>query len=475
MGSLLAGLQPEVADVLGKVQKAASEETFPDQMVLLNNLLKPLQGMRASINRLFASIDKATKPNSDKEREVEMMVAHIQVFLGVIRLVEEQKRDVSSEISHLVSMVKNLPDSLRVKKLIGEIQRMLEAVHTQVQQRGLSQAMLLEQSLVTEKESKLEDLAEACDLIHPPKELELRAFLHETPATEIDKLRLLIIYMMSFSKGLKEDKVRELLKLGKMNVEESLQVVHDIGQRYQLDLIARDSTLLSPMDRMKDAWQKISPGCSRDGSEGPFLRPHAKGARVRKLSERMSRSTMELYRTPDSPYEHRTTGERLNSNSMDFSILDTLKGAVSVLHGSSDRQLDGHQQLLKLREESLDVSESDRPPFQKWTSLVQLLGEEPTKESPGSLMAADIFRSLLCEKTMKSIKSVDHSNVKCVLIFVGGGICHSEISAIRNLNASKRLKYKVFLGSDRVITAQSLLNQTNLNRQRSRGSSLTLC
>ena len=65
--------------MLGKVQKAASEETFPDQMDLLNNLLKPLQGMRASINRLFASIDKIKKPNSDKEREVEMMVAHIQV------------------------------------------------------------------------------------------------------------------------------------------------------------------------------------------------------------------------------------------------------------------------------------------------------------------------------------------------------------------------------------------------------------
>ena len=45
---MLAGLQPEVADVLGKVQKAAS-------------------------------IDKAKNPNFDKEREVEIMVAHIQV------------------------------------------------------------------------------------------------------------------------------------------------------------------------------------------------------------------------------------------------------------------------------------------------------------------------------------------------------------------------------------------------------------
>ena len=404
MGSLLAGLQPEVADVLAKVQKAASEETFPDQMDLLNNLLKPLQGMRASINRLFASIDKAKNPNSAKEREVEMMVAHIQVnihnfqsssnyinstylqvFLGVIRLVEEQERDVSSEISHLVTMVKNLPDSLRVKRLIGEIQRMLEAVHTQVRQRGLSQAMLLEQSLSTEKESKLEDLAEACDLIHPPKELELRAFLHETPATEMDKLRLLIIYMMSFSKGLREDKVRELMKLGNMNVDENLQAVHDIGQRYQLDLIARDSTLLSPMGRMKDAWQNLSPGCSRDGPDGSLLRPQVKGGRVRKVSERMSRSTIELHRTqPGSPYEHRSTGERLNSNSMDFSILDTLKGAVSALHGSSDRKLDGHQQLLKLREETIEASGSDRPPFQKWTSLVQLLGEEPAKEVNGA-------------------------------------------------------------------------------------------
>ena len=64
------------------------------------------------------------------------------MFLGVIRLVEEQERDVSSEISHLVTMVKNLPDSLRVKRLIGEIQNMLEAAHGQVHQRGLSQAML---------------------------------------------------------------------------------------------------------------------------------------------------------------------------------------------------------------------------------------------------------------------------------------------------------------------------------------------
>ena len=305
----------------------------------------------------------------------------MQVFLGVIRFVEEQERDVNNEISHLVSMVKNLPDSLRVKKLIGEIQKMLEAVHSQVRQRGLSQAMLLEQSLSTEKESKLEDLAEACDLIHPPKELELRAFLHETPATETDKLRLLIIYLMSFSKGLKEDKVRELLKLGNMNVDESLQVIHDIGQRYQLDLIAKDSTLLSPMGRIKDTWQNMSPSYSRNSPDGSFLRPQAKGGRVRKISERMSRSAMDLQRTqPGSPYEQRGTVERQNSNSMDFSILDTLKGAVSALHGSSDRKLDGHQQLLKFREDSIEASGSDRPPFQKWTSLVQLLGEEPTKE-----------------------------------------------------------------------------------------------
>ena len=83
---MLAGLQPEVAEVLAKVQKAASEETFPDQMDLLNNLLKPLQGMRASIDRLFASIDKAKNPNADKEREVEMMVAHIQVNIYIFKV-----------------------------------------------------------------------------------------------------------------------------------------------------------------------------------------------------------------------------------------------------------------------------------------------------------------------------------------------------------------------------------------------------
>ena len=286
-------------------------------------------------------------------------------------MVEEQERDVSNDISDLHSAIQKLPDSLRVKRLIGEIQNLLEAAHGQAHQRGLSQAMLLEQSLVTEKETRLEDLAEACDLIRPPKELELRAFLHETPATEGDKLRLLIIYLMSFRKGLKEDKVRDLLKLGNMNVEESLHVIYSFGQRYQLDLITRDSTFLNPIDRMKDNLQKISPSCSRDGADTSLLR--AKNGRIRKISERMSRTQ------PGSPYEHRATGERLNSNSMDFGILDTLKGAVNALHGNADHQLDGHQRLLRLREEQTEKEKSNNP-FQKWTSLVQLLGEEPSKE-----------------------------------------------------------------------------------------------
>ena len=111
-------------------------------------------------------------------------------------MVEEQERDVSNDISDLHSVIQKLPDSLRVKRLIGEIQNMLEAAHGQVYQRGLSRAMLLEQSLATERETRLEDLAEACDLIRPPKELELRAFLHEMPAKEVDNLRLLIIYLI---------------------------------------------------------------------------------------------------------------------------------------------------------------------------------------------------------------------------------------------------------------------------------------
>ena len=79
VGSLLAGLQPEVAEVLVKVEKAVNEESFPDQRDLLNNLLKPLQGMKEAINNLFNSIDKANNQKMDKEREVEMVVAHIQV------------------------------------------------------------------------------------------------------------------------------------------------------------------------------------------------------------------------------------------------------------------------------------------------------------------------------------------------------------------------------------------------------------
>ena len=79
VGSLLAGLQPEVAEVLVKVEKAVNEESFPDQRDLLNNLLKPLQGMKEAINNLFNSIDKAKNQKMDKERGVEMIVAHIQV------------------------------------------------------------------------------------------------------------------------------------------------------------------------------------------------------------------------------------------------------------------------------------------------------------------------------------------------------------------------------------------------------------
>ena len=84
VSGVLKGLQPEVAEVLGKVQRAVTEEIFPDQIDLLNNLLKPLLGIKESINCLFNSTDK--NQSRDMEREVEMLVAHIQVstFLFVI-------------------------------------------------------------------------------------------------------------------------------------------------------------------------------------------------------------------------------------------------------------------------------------------------------------------------------------------------------------------------------------------------------
>ena len=77
MSGVLKGLQPEVAEVLGKVQRAITEEIFPDQIDLLNNLLKPLLGIKESINCLFNSTDK--NQSRDMEREVETLVAHIQV------------------------------------------------------------------------------------------------------------------------------------------------------------------------------------------------------------------------------------------------------------------------------------------------------------------------------------------------------------------------------------------------------------
>ena len=77
MSGVLKGLQPEVAEVLGKVQRAVTEEIFPDQIDLLNNLLKPLLGIKESINCLFNSTDK--NQSRDMERSVETLVAHIQV------------------------------------------------------------------------------------------------------------------------------------------------------------------------------------------------------------------------------------------------------------------------------------------------------------------------------------------------------------------------------------------------------------
>ena len=67
------------------MEKAVNEESFPDQRDLLNNLLKPLQGMKEAINSLFNSIDKANNQKMDKEREVEMIVAHIQVGMSCSR------------------------------------------------------------------------------------------------------------------------------------------------------------------------------------------------------------------------------------------------------------------------------------------------------------------------------------------------------------------------------------------------------
>ena len=85
-------LQPEVAEVLDKVQRAVTEEIFPHQIDLLNNLLKPLLGIKESINCLFNSTDK--NQTRDMEREVEMLVSQIQVSTllrglnGLVRVAE---------------------------------------------------------------------------------------------------------------------------------------------------------------------------------------------------------------------------------------------------------------------------------------------------------------------------------------------------------------------------------------------------
>ena len=91
------------------------------------------------------------------------------------------------------------------------------------------------------------------------------------------------------------------------------------------------------------------------------------------------------------------------------------------------------------------------------------------------LQAADIdtsclFKSVL-EDTTQSIKSTYcllpkafstkhlRSNIKNVILFLSEGVCHAEISAIRRLNSSGELGATVYLGSQGIFAAESLLRR----------------
>ena len=270
----------------------------------------------------------------------------------------------------------------------------------------------------------MEDLTEGMNLSQ--KEQEVREFLRKETSIEEDKLRLIVIYLV-YSKGMKKEKVRNLLSIAGINATEGMKIISSLADRFNLNLISKQGSFLpNPMDKIKAI---RSNGTSR-----------------KSISESV---------TPKDSHRRLSSSEP--------SILRTLKNAANALKGAADSVLDPHQLLLSMRQESVQEQEESASQFERWRPLVCQLASDGGEQE---LLRSGLFSPVLEEATLRSLASPGGHRSACqpqlprtvskIIIFIGGGLCQAEISAIRTINNTSGCK--VYIGSDRFTNAASLLN-----------------
>ena len=94
-----------------------------------------------------------------------------------------------------------------------------------------------------------------------------------------------------------------------------------------------------------------------------------------------------------------------------------------------------------------------------WKPFIKLLAENSLNNSNNVDLknpALDMFESVIDEKKLRRVSSLNFHDVKNVIFFMTGFITHSEISVVRLLNKNTE-GCKFYLGSSRIHTARSLI------------------
>ena len=94
-----------------------------------------------------------------------------------------------------------------------------------------------------------------------------------------------------------------------------------------------------------------------------------------------------------------------------------------------------------------------------WKPFIKLLAENSLNNTNNVDLknpALDMFESVIDEKKLRRVSSLNFHDVKNVIFFMTGFITHSEISVVRLLNKNTE-GCKFYLGSSRIHTARSLI------------------
>merc|ERR1711962_490021 len=283
-------------------------------------------------------------------------------------------KDHSEDICRLVTAVQKLDGHLKVKKTLLVFQDMLQACHTAVKERGLHQAILLEQTLDLEKDGGVEGLMDSFR-----REDDLREFLDNPSHLPQDKLRLLIIFL-AFSKGLSEERILALLTTANLSPT-CLNTIYNL-ERFHVNVV-KESAFLNPINMVKSIQHTHS------FSTASIPRRH-----TRKVSQvslhRQSRSR------PDS-YGNMESRRRLSSQSLGTGI-STLERLRKSSWNIPQQPQNMHHEWMKLKlgleknnvkkketknsEETEQSHSQDQSPFLRWKPFVRLLAEDCLKENP---------------------------------------------------------------------------------------------